>query len=123
VRVAIQVGGVYLVQDSVLTLPPESSREVHTTRRPFVVLSGDRTNQDPAWPVVLGCPLSSSTTWKTEFCIQLSAAEAGKKTWVRVPAIQPLLKDHLEDLTFTLDSGRVEEVRASLLDYVGALSP
>src|SRR3954463_15952510 len=92
-------GGVYLVPDQLLTLPPNDDRTVHPERRPVVVLSGLRTNNAAEWPFVLAVPLSSSTTLKTEFCVKISAGEGNltKKTWARIPAVQPLLKTDLQD--------------------------
>lgn len=114
------VGGIYIVRDGALTLPPNDRRDVHPTR-PVVVLSRPDTNVDPNWPVVLVCPLSSSTGLKTRFCVKLAAGEANsnKKTWIRVPAVQPLLKSELGSHTGTLDQDKLEEVQARLLEYLG----
>ena len=92
-------GGIYLVKDSLLILPSAEARAVHEERRRFVVISGD-TNTETDWPVVLGCPISSSTTHRTRFDVHLAAGEAGtaKRCWVRVPAVQPLRKVDLQDL-------------------------
>ena len=49
---------------------------MHDERRPFVVLSDLRFNGDPNWQVVLGCPASSSTQFRTELCVRLAAGEA-----------------------------------------------
>jgi len=118
-------GGLYLVADSKLTLVPKEKRQVHDERRRFLVLSGAETNSDEKWPVVLGCPVSASTTYKTRFDVQLAYGEAGvtKKCWIRIPANQPLLKDDLEDLTGTLPPGRLEEAQARLLEYLGLVEP
>jgi mRNA-degrading endonuclease toxin of MazEF toxin-antitoxin module len=118
-------GGLYLVADSKLTLLPKEKRQVHDERRRFVVLSGAETNSDEKWPVVLGCPVSASTTYKTRFDVQLAHGEAGvtKKCWIRIPANQPLLKEDLEDLTGTLPPGRLEEAQARLLEYLGLVEP
>lgn len=120
----VVVGGVYLVSDNCLTLPPERAREIHETRRPFLVLSGPAHNGDPDWPVVLGCPLSSSTSWRTGLCVKIAAGEAGsdRKTWVRIPALQPLMRSDLQDLQGTLSTERLEEVQARVLEYMGLLS-
>src|ERR1035438_4955183 len=106
----VVIGSLYLVNDSKLTLPPEQERQVHEERRRFLVLSSPETNSDPEWPVVLGCPVSASTNFKTRFDVKLAYGEAGasKKCWIRVPAVQPLLKTDLEDLTGTLTADRLE---------------
>jgi hypothetical protein len=44
---AVIIGGLYLVADSKLTLPPEDEREIHDERRRFLVLSGSETNSEP----------------------------------------------------------------------------
>jgi mRNA-degrading endonuclease toxin of MazEF toxin-antitoxin module len=115
-------GGVYLVPDDVMILLPAQLRKVlHAGRRYFVVLSGDETNEDTEWPVVSGCPISSSTTLKTKFDVQLGAGEAGvqKKCWVRVPALQSIEKKHLEDFTGLLDPARLQQIDVSLFWYLG----
>ena len=120
----VVVGGIYLVSDSLLTLPPESDREVHRERRRFVVLSGTQTNSDTDWPIVFGCPISGSTHYRTRFDVKLGSGEAGatKKCWIRVPAAQPVLKADLCDLTGILAAPRLEEVYARLLGYMGVLT-
>lgn len=117
-------GGLYLVADSKLTLLPEEQRQVHDERRRFLVLSGSETNFDEKWPIVLGCPVSASTRYRTRFDVQLAYGEAGvtKKCWIRIPANQPLLKDDLQDLTGTLSADRLEEAQTRLLEYLGLIS-
>ena len=119
---AIIIGGLYLVADQKITLLPREERQVHEERRRFLVLSGD-TNSEQEWPVVLGCPVSASTGFRTRFDVKLAAGEAGttKKCWIRVPATQPLLKADLEDLTGTLHADRLQEVQARLLHYLGLI--
>lgn len=117
----ILTGGVYLVADDAISLPPDSAREYHDERRPFVIVSGQESNDNPAWPLVLGCPMSSSTGQKTEFCVKLAAGEANctKKAWIRVPAIQPLEKKALGDYTGPLPDEKLELLRAKVLQYMG----
>jgi hypothetical protein len=73
---AIIAGGLYFVADEKVTLLPREDRQVHEERRRFVVLSGD-TNSDETWPLVLGCPVSGSTSFRTRFDVKLAAGEAG----------------------------------------------
>ncbi|WIE69214.1 type II toxin-antitoxin system PemK/MazF family toxin [Curtobacterium sp. MCLR17_054] len=115
------MGGIYLVKEDALTLPPEASRTKHAERRPFVVLSGAGTNSRIDWKTVLGCPISSSTSYRTEFDVKLAQGEFGatKKCWIRIPALQPILKTDLEDLTGTLDAARLEEAQARVLEFMG----
>ena len=72
---------------------------------------------------MLGCPVSKSTSYKTQFDVRLASGEAGvtQKCWIRIPAIQPLLKTDLEDRTGTLAAERLEEVQAPLLEYLGLI--
>lgn len=121
---AVIVGCLYLVADEKTRLLPEEQRQQHDERRRFVVLSAPETNSDDAWPVVLGCPVSASTRYRTRFDVVLNYGEAGvtKKCWIRVPAIQPLLKNDLEDRTGTLRPERLEEVQARLLEYLGLIN-
>jgi mRNA-degrading endonuclease toxin of MazEF toxin-antitoxin module len=121
---AVVIGGLYLVADSKLTLLPEEERQVHDERRRFVVLSGSETNSESAWPVVLGCPVSGSTRYRTRFDVRLAYGEAGvtKKCWIRVPSVQPLLKADLQDLTGTLADVRLQETQARLLQYLGLIN-
>ena len=117
----ILTGGVYLVADDAISLPPDSAREFHDERRPLVIVSGQESNDNTAWPLVLGCPMSSSTTHKTQFCVKFAAGEANctKKTWIRVPAIQPLEKKALGDFTGPLPDEKLELLRARVLQYMG----
>jgi mRNA-degrading endonuclease toxin of MazEF toxin-antitoxin module len=119
----IIAGGVYLVRDERLTLLPEEERIVHLERRRYVVVSAD-TNSELGWPLVLGCPVSASTSHRTRFDVKLAAGEAGtnKRCWIRVPALQPLLKVDLEDLTGKLDEPRLVELYARVVEYLGLTS-
>jgi mRNA-degrading endonuclease toxin of MazEF toxin-antitoxin module len=114
------VGGLYFVADHKIVLPPEEERMLHQERRRFVVLTSADTNRDPEWPTVLGAPLSASTRYRTRFDVKIAAAEAGttKKCWIRIPAVQPLKKSDLEDLTGVLSEQRLWEARARLFHYI-----
>jgi mRNA-degrading endonuclease toxin of MazEF toxin-antitoxin module len=114
-------GAVYYVRDRDLTLPPNQDRQYHDERRPVLVISGPETNSDPSWGFVLVAPISSSTSLKTRFCVLLGAGAANlsKKGWVRVSAVQPLMKSQLGDHTGILTAGKFAEVQARLLEYMG----
>ncbi|KZS64711.1 type II toxin-antitoxin system PemK/MazF family toxin [Mycobacterium ostraviense] len=114
-------GGIYLVPDDKLVLLPRVIRQVLHDHRYFVVLSGDATNSQADWPTVSGCPISSQTTLKTRFDVKLAAGEGGvtKKCWVRIPAIQSIEKTDLRQFTGTLDPAKLDQVDASLFDYLG----
>lgn len=117
----VVIGGVYYVKDSAITLPPNDERNFHDERRPVVVLSGPDTNSNGGWRIVLVAPISSSSSLKTGFCVKLAAGDGGvvKKCWVRVVAIQPLLKSDLGDRLGVLPAGRLEEIQARLFQYMG----
>jgi mRNA-degrading endonuclease toxin of MazEF toxin-antitoxin module len=121
--IGIQTGGVYWVDDRTLTLPPNDIRDYHD-RRPVVVLSSDVTNVDSAWKTVLIVPTSSSTKLWTRYCVKLGmgVANLDRKTWARVPAIQPILKADLSDYLGALPSEKLEEIQGRLLDFMGLLN-
>ncbi|WP_428122584.1 type II toxin-antitoxin system PemK/MazF family toxin [Candidatus Poriferisodalis sp.] len=104
---------------------PESDRSLHASR-PFVVLN-DIGNDQPNWPVVMGCPISSSAKSTTAFCIQLQSGVAGmqKTSWVRTPALQPLEKSDLLPSRWRgrLPARLLAEVRGSILYYLGLKIP
>lgn len=117
-------GGVYLVADKAISLDDGRSRTVHDARRPFVVLSGLRFNSDPEWRVVLGCPTSRSTQFRTELCVRLAAGESNlpKKCWIRVPALQAIPKTELQDHTGNLTAEKLREVQMRVLEYFGLIT-
>lgn len=119
----IRKGGVYWVADSCLTLPPNDDRELKPTR-PVIVVSGDETNENPDWPIVLVIPVSTSHTLKTEFCLKLGAGVGNlpRKGWARVVAIQPLTKEQIQDLMGMLPSETVALLEENLFAYM-ALVP
>ncbi|MDG4763624.1 type II toxin-antitoxin system PemK/MazF family toxin [Solwaraspora sp. WMMD406] len=109
-------GGIYYVKDKAISLPPNDGRNYHDERRPVVVLSGPDTNSLAGWPTVLVAPISTSPKLKTQYCVKLGASEGGlpKKCWVRVVAVQPLLKSDLQDRLGVLSAERLEEIQARL---------
>lgn len=117
----VYAGGIYLVRDELLRLIPEEERQVHVTRRPIVVVSGPETNSDLKWKFILACPLSTSTTRRTRFDVELAAGQGNvsKKTWVRIPAVQPFMKQHLQDHSGILDARLLEQIHARLAQYMG----
>lgn len=121
---AIIVGGIYWVEDSHLTLLPRKDRPLQHPRRSVIVVSGPETNSDEAWPFVLVCPLSSSTRRRTRFCVKIAAggsAGANKKVWVRVPAVQPMEKELLQDRSGVASEEQLQAVQARLVEYLGLL--
>jgi len=114
-------GAVYYVRDRDLTLPPNDDRQYHDERRPVLIISGPETNSDVTWGFVLVAPISSSTSHKTRFCVRLGAGAANlpKKGWIRVSAVQPLMKSQLGDRTGIVTADQLAEVHARLLQYMG----
>lgn len=115
-----RLGGVYQVQDAVLTLPPNDQRRVHATRRPVVVVSGPRTNDDRNWLLVLVVPLSTSPAYATPLCVPLKRGQGNltADTWARVSATQPLLKDALEDFSGILPIQQIQQIQGKLMVYM-----
>lgn len=118
--VSVTAGGVYYVTDDKLRLIPDETRQLHDHRRPALVVSGFTANSDPGWPFVVVCPISGSTTHKTKFDVQLAAGQGGvlKKCWVRIPAMQPIMKDRIEDRMGTVDGRVLSQVQARLAQYL-----
>ena len=117
----IRLGDVYDVDDDLIRMLPEGDRSLHVSR-PFVVLN-DTGNDQPNWPVVMGCPISSSVESTTAFCVRLHNGEAGmdRTSWVRTVALQPLEKSDLSPSRWRgrLPAERLAEVRGSILFYLG----
>lgn len=121
----VRLGDVYDVDDDLLLMLPENERSFYASR-PFVVLN-DIGNDQANWPVVLGCPISSSARSTTAFCIRLLAGEAGmdRASWIRVAALQPMEKADLVPSCHRgrLPPRRLAEVRGSILYYLGLKIP
>lgn len=121
----VRRGYIYQVEDKILKLPPEDEREIHEARRPFLVFSADATNCDLGFPIVSGFPISKSTKYKTEFDVVLNCGEGNlnKKGWVRIHALQPLLKADLQDCTGKpLDADKLDQIEAQLFRFLGSLN-
>jgi mRNA-degrading endonuclease toxin of MazEF toxin-antitoxin module len=90
-----------------------------------VVLSGSDTNVDPAWLVVLICPISGSTPKEDSLLREVGCwrGRVSKKCWVRIPAIQPAMKNDLQDLLGVLAEDRLNECQGRLVEYMGLVEP
>lgn len=112
-------GGIYFVADEHITFGDD--HDPHPDGRRFVVLSATTFNDEQDWRLVLGCPLSSSTTSRTRLCVKLGAGESGcvKKSWIRVPALQPIAKRRLGDLSGTLTPQKLLETQTRVAQYIG----
>lgn len=124
-------GSIYFVPDQEVQLPGGEKRLVHLERRPVLVFSDQGsvhgTNARPSdeWPSVLVVPISHSTKFRTKFDIRIRAGEGNlpKKGWARVPAVQMVDKDVLEDFTGTVEPATLDAVTAQILDYLGVIEP
>lgn len=90
----------------------------------MIVVSADITNDDPKWPNALVVPMSSSTSFKTRFCVLIPAGmgNSSKKSWARVTAVQPLAKTDIGDFMGNLPAQQLDVVFARMLEYVGLIS-
>jgi mRNA-degrading endonuclease toxin of MazEF toxin-antitoxin module len=124
-------GAVYFVNDSDIMLPAGEMRATHTERRPVVVVSdqneqhGTNAEVSGIWPSVLVVPISSSTRYRTRFDVKLGAGEGNlsKKGWARVPALQVMDKEHLDELIGHISGDKLDELTAQILNYLGIIEP
>lgn len=121
--VNLQRGWIYEIPDAALTLPPETLRgEAHKEKRPFLILSNNDDNLNEAFLIVSGCPISTSTRYRTRFDVKLHVGTAGlpKKRWVRIPALQPIPKS-VFDAHYRkgcLSGSQLEEVEATVAEFL-----
>lgn len=125
-------GSVYYVADEQARLPGgDRERKLHEQRRIVLVVSdqNDRhaTNSMPSdlWPSVLVVPISSSPKWKTIFDVFIAKGDGNlsKEGWARIPALQVMDKDHLEDMTGQVGPDTLEKVTSQILNYLGIIPP
>ena len=69
-------GGVFLVQDRLISLPPDATRNLHSQRY-VIVVSGNDPNSNADWPLVLAVPASTQTASR---CSNRSASAAHATT-------------------------------------------
>ena len=123
-KVPIRRGGVYWIPDTAVQLPPTTPKDrvVHP-RRPFLVMSTDKTNVDDQWPLVIGFPFSTSHEFSSEFDFELEKGDAGLKEgcWVRIPLFQPIAKEKLLERVGQLSASQMQSVVALHLHYIDAL--
>ncbi|SFL02889.1 mRNA-degrading endonuclease, toxin component of the MazEF toxin-antitoxin module [Streptosporangium canum] len=117
---SIRKGGVYLVSDRSLTMPPNDQRNFHP-KRPVIVLSGDAKNEQTSWPLVYVVPTSTATTLKTEYCVKLAQGVGNlpSKCWIRTVCAQPFLKEELGDYLGQLPAQVVLLIEENLFAYMG----
>ncbi len=124
-------GSIYYLPDQEVRLPGNEERVLHVERRPVLIISDQNdihgNNRAPSdeWPSVLVVPISHSTKFRTKFDVRIAAAEGnlGKKGWARIPAVQLVDKELLQDMTGQVETGTLDAVTAQLLDYLGVIEP
>lgn len=122
-------GAVYFVNDADVSLPGEE-RITHDERRPVVVVSdqggvhGTNAQHPSDWPSVLVVPISSKTSRKTRFCVLVASGDGNlkKKGWARVPALQMVDKECLQDMLGFVRPETLDKITAQILNYLGILS-
>lgn len=119
----IRRGHIFWVPDSTIRLPPNDKRDFHR-QRPFLVLSNDTKNTETTWPIVFGCPLSTSDEHATEFDVPLPKGAGGVPydCYVLVVLAQAIAKSKLRDRTGQLDANVMEEIIARQLEYQGIIT-
>lgn len=112
-------GGIYLVQDELVTLLPRDDRDLHESR-PVIVLSSNEMNNQSVWPVVLVVPTSSQPDRATPFCVEIQRGQGNfdRRTWARVPAVQPMEKAELTRFQGPLPGPVLNEILGRLADYI-----
>lgn len=104
---------------------------MHTTRRSVIVVSdqnqihGTNSWSSNVWPSVLIVPISTQERLKTAFDVEIPYGEGnlGTRGWARIPALQLIDKDYLEDMSGQIRLEKLEEITARILDYLGILLP
>ncbi|MGW0588536.1 type II toxin-antitoxin system PemK/MazF family toxin [Streptosporangium sp. NPDC002607] len=117
---SIRKGGVYLVSDRSLTMPPNDQRNYHL-KRPVIILSGDAKNEQATWSLVYVVPTSTSTTLRTEYCVKLAQGTGNlpSKCWARTICAQPFLKEELGDYLGQLSPQVLLLIEENLFAYLG----
>lgn len=116
-------GDVYYVKDTCVTFKPASTRNLHETRRPVVVVSASALNRLPEMPLVLVCPISSGAQASMlDVRVHQGDGSLPKKGYVRIFHTQPLLIDELDERIGTLPPERSKEITTRLLQCIGAIS-
>lgn len=115
-------GGVFLVQDRLINLPPDATRNLHSQRY-VIIVSGNDPNSNANWPLVLAVPASTQSTLRTQYCVTLAQGTGNlpKKCWARVVAVQPIAKSDLGDYTGQIPPATMTLLEQNLLAYMGLI--
>lgn len=112
---SIKRWGIYQVPDEVVRLPPDSdARTLHVSRY-FVAIS------DTSLDFVVGCPTSTDPALVIEpWDVELPPGACGTRDacWVRVPAIQPLDKKHLNNRTGEVPHELRATIALNIFDFM-----
>jgi mRNA-degrading endonuclease toxin of MazEF toxin-antitoxin module len=115
-------GGVFLVNDRLINLPPDDARNYHGQRY-VIIVSGNGPNSNGNWPLVLAVPASTQSTLKTQYCVTLAQGTGNlpKKCWARVVAVQPIAKADLGDYAGEIPASMMTLLEQNLLAYMGLI--
>jgi mRNA-degrading endonuclease toxin of MazEF toxin-antitoxin module len=113
-------GGVFMVDDGVLRMPPEDKRKRHPHRY-VIIISGDAHQRRSSMASPAG---SANIDERGLRHGVLRRAEQGlrqpaEKCWARVTLTQPLLKADLRDYCGRLLAAQVDLLEQNLLAYMG----
>lgn len=120
----LRAGHIILVSDPLITIPPNAEDRVVHTSRPAIVVSADVRNEDPSWPFVLVVPTTTNSAYRSEICVPLFKAKdkVTKDCIARVPLLQPLYKEQLNETNAQI-GGKVGDealaaIMAAVVDYL-----
>lgn len=119
-------GGVFWLSETKIRLLPEELRTNVHDSRPFLVLSLDAKNTDIDWPVVIGCPISTASSWVSPYDVEIDGEVSkqyglDKRSWIRISALQPVEKRALGDYYGMISDDIKNKVNASLIEYLDLL--
>ena len=124
-------GCISKVKDDRIRLPDNEKRQLHKEKRSVIVVSdqngahGSNSYPSSLWPSVWVVPISTSKRDVTVFDVEIPFGEGGmnKAAWARVPALQVMDKDALEDMSGPVSLDILDQITAMILDYLGIIRP
>ncbi len=101
---------------------PDQATDVPKRRRPYLVVSGDPWNLEPAYPRVTICPLTGlervSRRYDTDVVLRKRETGLPKDSVVRCVEIYTVFRDVLVERVAQLPPRRVREVERALSLYL-----